>query len=244
MVYHSPFVDFFYEIIGVEGKTPILFLHGWGGDGRSFLQFAKKFQDRKCILVDFPPFGKSSEPICPLSITLYAKLVIKILIENDIKDFYIVAHSFGARVSYEMCKLGVVPRKMVITGGAGIKRRRSFVTKCKIIKYKVIKYLCRRGLLNFKKLDKFGSEEYLALNPTSRETFVNVTNYDQTPFLKYICCPTLLFWGKKDKVTPFCFTKIYKKHIKDCGVVGVNGGHFAYLQNSGLFLQVLYTFLI
>ncbi len=242
MFYRSPFVDFYYEILGEGEKPPILFLHGWGGDGRSFLYFAKSFKDRQCILVDFPPFRNSRDIKSPMSVTLYAKLVIKILKENSIKKFVVVAHSFGARVGCEMCKLGYVPQRMVITGGAGIKKRKTFVTNYKIFRYKLTKFLCKCGLLDFKTLNKFGSNEYKLLSPIAKTTFLNVVNYDEKPFLTFISCPTLLFWGKKDKETPFCFTKIYKKHIKDCGVIAVKGGHFAYLENMRLFLNVLHNF--
>ncbi len=243
MFYNSPFADIYYNIIGDGKKTPVVFLHGWGGDERSFLYFAKTFQDRRCILIDFPPFGKSGKEKSPLSVTLYAKLVMQILRKNDIQHFYIVAHSFGSRVACEMCKLGASPQKMVITSGAGIKKKRNFVAKWKIFHYKLTKYLCEKGLLDFNKLKNFGSKEYISLSSTSKATFVNVTNYDQTPYLRFVCCPTLLFWGRQDKATPFYFTKIYKKHIKDCGVVATCGGHFAYLQNSQLFSQILHTFL-
>ncbi len=242
MIYKSLFADIHYNIVGKGNKLPILFCHGWGGDERSFLYFAKSFVDRKCILIDFPPFGGSSDIKSPMSVSLYAKLVIKILKENNIKDFYIVAHSFGARVACEMCKLGFSPQKMLITGGAGIKQKRNFIVSCKILHYKITKYFCKYGLLSFDKLRNFGSKEYQSLSLLSKRTFVNITNYDETPFLKYVCCPTLLFWGKKDKVTPFYFTKIYKKHIKNCGVVSASGGHFAYLQNSKLFLKLLHIF--
>lgn len=243
MINNGAFVDFSYEIVGNGKETPIVFLHGWGGDKRSFLYFSKTFQDRKCVLVEFPPFGESSEPRAPLSVFLYAKLLIQILEKNDIKDFYIVAHSFGARVAVEMCKLGVVPQKMVITGGAGIKKKKSLKTKIKIVEYKFTKYLCECGLLNFNKLKKFGSSDYMALSSVSKATFVNIINYDQTKYLRYVSCPVLLYWGKKDKETPFYFTKIYKKHIKDCGVVCAVGGHFAYLENAGEFLRLLHEFL-
>ncbi len=243
MIIKGAFVDFSYEIVGNGKETPIVFLHGWGGDERSFLFFARTFQDRKNFLVEFPPFGKSSEPVAPLSVSLYAKIVIQLLKENNIDKFYIVAHSFGARVAVEMCKLGFTPQKMVITGGAGIKKKKNFKTKVKIVRYKLTKYLCECGFLDFKRLKKFGSSDYMALSPMSKATFVNVINYDQTKFLRYISCPVLLYWGKNDKETPFYFTKIYKKHIKDCGVICVQGGHFAYLENAKEFLRILHDFL-
>ena len=73
-----------------------------------------------------------------------------------------------------------------------------------------------------------------------KKTFINIVNYNQTSCLKEIQVPTLLIWGTLDKETPFCFTKIFKKNIKDCEVIKFKKcGHFAYLEKSGLFLKIL-----
>jgi len=57
-----------------KGKNPILFLHGFGGSTKSFLFCAKALKEKPCILIDFPPFGKSQEMLRPWEIKDYAYL--------------------------------------------------------------------------------------------------------------------------------------------------------------------------
>lgn len=236
-----------YEIYGktLKEQTPILFLHGWGGSTKSFVFFAKKLsQNRKCILIDFPPFGKSSKLEKPLTIGDYANIVKEFLRQKNILKVCIVAHSFGGRVALEIASNSTnLVEKMVLTGCAGLKNK-SFLLKIKIKYYKFLKVLARLHLIQQQKLANFGSEDYKKLDGNLKRTFVNIVNYNQEKLLKKIECPVVLFWGKLDKETPFYFTKIFKKNIKNSEVVvAQNAGHFAYLDKWQEFLNLLQKFL-
>ena len=231
-----------YQVINENSKgTPILFLHGWQGSILSFSFFANNLK-RKCILIDFPPFGKSSMTNYPLTVKDYKNLVYGLLKYLKIKKVFIVAHSFGGRVAIEMSATTKIVKKMILTGCAGIKKK-SIKTKLKLIIYKVQKALSKIKLYPKAKLQKKGSPDYQNLPAQMKKTFINIVNYDQRYLLKKICVPTLLVWGNLDKETPFYFTKIFKKHIKDCEVVVFkNKGHFAYLEEPQTFLKIISTF--
>lgn len=223
--------------------TPILFLHGWGGSIDSFIYFARKMQKTNdCILVDFPPFGNSDNLKVDWSICDYAEMIVKLLENLGLKKVNIVAHSFGGRITIEICskKLFKVD-KILLTGCAGIKIK-SFKKQIKILRYKFLKFLSSIKLYSNKKLLRFGSSDYKNLDNIMKKTFVNIVNYDQTCLLSKINCSVLLIWGRFDKETPFYFTKVFKKNIKDCGVIALNGGHFAYLEFSNLFLSVMINY--
>lgn len=244
---------FVYENVEVNYKVfvksgfvgePILFLHGWGGSIKSFEYFAKALSEkRQCIVIDFPPFGESSQIKTPWSVKKYANMVEKLLEYFGLKECSIVAHSFGGRVAVELAvNKNIKINKMLLTGCAGIKNR-SFRVKIRVLKYKILKLLCKMGLKNRNALSKLGSKDYRELSPVMKKTFSNIVNYDQRKLIRKITCSVLLFWGENDKETPFCFTNFFKKHIKDCGVIKISGGsHFAYLEESELFLKVLFTF--
>ena len=244
MIFEFLNTQIFYQIFGADNSgPPIVFLHGWGGSTKSFEFFAKQLcQNHKCILIDFPPFGNSSLPAHPWTVETYANSVERLLQSLHTKKIFVVAHSFGGRVAIELAlskKIGVC--KMLLTSSAGI-RKKSFKRTLKIWQFKALKFFAKIGVVNSKKLERMGSADYQNLPDNMKKTFVNVVNFDQTKKLKNISCPTLLFWGKSDRDTPFCFTKIFKKHIKDCEVIAVDGTHFAYLEHTALFLNVLRAF--
>ena len=217
-------------------------MHGWGGDTRSFDFFAQSLSIcRTCILIDFPPFGKSDEPNKTWCVQDYSDMVLSLLAYIGVKKFCIVAHSFGGRVAIELSSKTSLVEKQLLTSPAGIKNK-NFAKRIKIFWYKILKKLAKCHLYSQQKLAQKGSSDYKNLSPTMKKTFSNIVEYDQTPLLCKICCPTLLFWGENDKDTPFCFTKVFKKHINNCEVIKVKGSHFAYIQNKNLFLRVALVF--
>ena len=51
-------------IVCGEGEEALLYLHGWGGSIDRFKYLALTMP-YKNILIDFPPFGQSQEPLSP-----------------------------------------------------------------------------------------------------------------------------------------------------------------------------------
>lgn len=224
----------YYERKGLT-KYPIIFLHGWGGSSDSFRAFAKAGD----ILIDFPPFGKSSEPKCVFCLEDYVNIVLKIIKKEDLKKVSIVAHSFGGRVALELSSKYNIVERQVLTGCAGLKPKFSLKKYLAVKKYKKIK---KKAPFS-KQLEKFGSTDYKSLSPCMKKTFVNIVNNHQNRVLKNINCDTLLVWGKNDRETPLYMAKILKKYIRESELILYNGGHFCYLENSYAFSKILDSFL-
>lgn len=243
MIFNYNNLQIYYEDYGKMEQEPILFLHGWEGSHLSFKYFADKLsKTNRCINLDFPPFASSSMPIAPLTVNDYSNMVFELLKFLKIKKVNIVAHSFGGRVAINLASKTEVVKSLLLTGCAGLKKR-SIKKFFKVCYYKFLKFLVKIKLCSKKVLNNFGSEEYKKLNPVMKQTFTNIVNYNQKSLLKRINVPTLLVWGTKDKETPFCFTKTFKKNIKDCEVIKFeNCTHFAYLEKPNLFLNILYSY--
>ncbi|MBQ3213902.1 MAG: alpha/beta hydrolase [Clostridia bacterium] len=244
-------MKFYYKNIKIYYKTkgkgqedcPLLFLHGWEGSTKSFDYFFEKLsKHRFCVNVDFPPFGLSSMPKEELTLADYAEIIKKLIKNLNAKRVDIVAHSFGGRVAIFLASQTNNINKMLLTGCAGLKKR-SMLKFFKVQKYRCLKFLSKINIYSKQKLLKYGSEEYKKLNPIMKKTFINIVNFNQISQLKKINVPTLLIWGTLDKETPFYFTKIFKKHIKDCEVIKFkNCSHFAYLEKPNLFLNILLSY--
>ena len=94
-------------------------------------------------------------------------------------------------------------------------------------------------------VQKYGSEDYKALDPELRKTFVKVVNQDLSDCLPRVKQPTLLLWGEKDDATPMWMAQRMEKEIPDCGLVVLQGGtHFAYLEQIGRFSLITRQFLL
>lgn len=235
--YEPQGVYVFYEIIG--RGNPLVFLHGWGSSQTYFYPIVNNV-DRKCIMIDLPPFGESNKYTNIWNIQNYSDLVKNLLYNIGVKSADFVVHSFGCRIALELAKENYQIEKLVIMAGAGI-RRKSLRTELKIIRSKVAKFL------NNNLGTKFvinGSSDYNLLAPNMKATFSNIVRYDQKKLLKYVHSETLLIWGRLDNSTPLKDAKIMKKNIKNSELVIIeNCGHFALIDKPQITMSLINNFL-
>lgn len=230
-IYKSFIIDYDYE---KRGNDCVLFLHGWGGNKRSFDvcdPFVKKFSTLK---ISFPPYKECSS-LQSLSMFDYVNIVCNILQLVNINDPIVVCHSFGCRVALILNKR-IKLKKLVICSGAGIKPRYKKIRDLNQTK----KWLDNRDL-HFN--NAIGSTDYLAVADIDRTTFKNVVNLNLKNLIKCVTCPTLIYWGKLDKETPMYMCSYFHKHIPNAECHVVDYGHFAYLENKQNFCYRLKTFL-
>ena len=220
----------FYKIWG-KSNQKLLFLHGWGCDGTIFYDLVSNLKNRyQCLVIDFPPFGKSEMPKEVFSLDDYCNMVKNILEKNNFQNIAIIAHSFGGRVAIKIASCYNDVNKILITGGAGIKPRRNFVIKFKLWYYKIFK-----KVLNLK---NFGSQDYKLLSDKMKKTFVHIVNTKQKNECKKIQAQTLLIYGNKDKETPVYMAKKLNKLIKNSKLILYqNYGHYAFVDNIETFFD-------
>lgn len=242
--------NFYYEKYGNSNKV-LMILPGWGDTRKTFNFLINCLKDKYTIYIfDYPGFGNSKFPNKELTIYDYALYIKNFIKENNISNPYILCHSFGCRIAILLIgKYRVLVDKLIIIGGAGI-RRKSIIRKIKSFKYKLLKKLCilkrknKREIYLNKLFNKYSSEDYRSLNEIERKTFSNIVNTDLRKYLKYIYSPTLLIWGSNDSSTPLKDGKFMNKKIKDSGLIIIKKGtHFVYLEYPLYILNIINYFL-
>ncbi len=237
-----------------NNKPDILMLHGWGANIKLFSQIINHLSPYfRVIALDLPGFGESDEPKEPWNVDNYVDFVIKFCEKIGIKSCFIIAHSFGGRITIKLMSRDNLPfkvEKIVLTGSAGIRPKQSakskFKTKCykigkKMLSSKICQKLMPNALENFRK--KNGSADYNAASPVMRQCLVKVVNEDLTELIPNINVPTLLIWGEKDDAVPLSDGQLMEKLISDAGLVVFEGcGHFAFLEQGGRFCRILDSF--
>ncbi|MBS5517324.1 MAG: alpha/beta hydrolase [Clostridiales bacterium] len=254
MVFSVGDTELYYKVMG-QG-SPVLMLHGWGGCADSFAPVSLRLANLFTVYaIDFPGHGQSSMPQRPWKVQDYAGVVRAFIKEMGLEGCYVVAHSFGCRVTLKLAsKEPHLFSKIIFTGGAGIRPKRTFAYYRRTYSYKLAKRLAKHkwgvGLYRLfgvdvkKRVENAGSPEYKALPEHMRRTFSNIVNEDLTPCLEKIKVPTLLIWGTEDTETPLWMGEMMEKKIPDAGLVKLEGGtHFAYLEHLEQFLAVVIYFL-
>ncbi|RJQ26246.1 alpha/beta hydrolase [Candidatus Parcubacteria bacterium] len=214
-------------------KHNIIILHGWGLSGNKYkdLKSILEFQGYKVFIPDFPGFG--IEPLKEDGYHLidYAKFLDEYIKNNKLNDIVLIGHSFGGRVIVKY--MGEVKDKkieikaIIISGSPLIRQKISSRKKIiigllkplkiiysifpeKIYKNRISYYIRK---LIYRAIGEM--DYYKASKNNMKKTFINIINEDQEKNLKKINTPTLLLWGKEDRITPLSIgVNIHKKIAK------------------------------
>lgn len=230
---------------------PLVLLHGWGCDLHIFDAVQRELEQYFTVYnIDLPGFGQSPEPSTVWGTADYAAAIIGLFQELNIQHPILIGHSFGGRVIIRMAEQ-VRPRKIILTGGAGIRPQRSLSYYLKVYTYKALKRLATLPVLRSltapmleRYRSKAGSADYQQASETMRGVLVKAVNEDLRDLLPGIQAPTLLIWGEKDTATPLRDGRLMEQKIPDAGLVVLSGGsHYAFLEQSARFLTIVGHFL-
>lgn len=155
-----------YYLAGGSGY-PLLLLHGWGCSSQTMLPlFNDLSRYFRVYNFDLPGFGMSPEPPGAWDTVAYADMLAAFIEDECKQPPLVIGHSFGGRLAL---RLGArnIPKKMVLTGCAGLPPKRGMDYYAKVYSYKAAKKLLslpglgkkREELLNAAK-SKSGSEDY------------------------------------------------------------------------------------
>ncbi|MFU8812606.1 MAG: alpha/beta fold hydrolase [Balneolaceae bacterium] len=239
---------------------PLLFLHGWGSHSGVMKPLAKALSSgRTCILLDFPGFGQSEDPADAWDIGDYADLVQQFVHRECGKEpVDVVAHSFGCRVMLKLLRDGDKQRffrRILITGGAGLKPKRSttFYLKSWTAKLLKLPFSILPGALREKALSKLrttrlwkslGSSDYQKLAGVMRETFVRSVSEHFDDHLRSIPHDILLLWGENDAATPMDQARRLEQGLANSALVTIEqAGHYAFLDQPTRFAAIANAFL-
>ena len=188
-----------------------------------------------------PGFGKSFVLDKAYSVGNYCEWLEKFINLSGIESPHIIAHSFGARVAFKY--LSTHPErcsKLIITGGAGMVKPRSPQYMRRVRAYRRVKRIFPRFAERH-----FGSEEYRTLSPIMKESYKKIVNEDLQEEVKKIKAPTLLIYGREDRVTPSDEEgATFGNLIKNSRLEIMDGGHFCFSEHSDVFNKLIYDFLL
>lgn len=248
--------EIIYEKTG-QGK-PLVILHGWGSSKRVMMPVAQNLAHlRTNYVLDLPGFGDSPDPARPWSIDDYADAVQAFIKSLDEEKVDLLVHSFGGRIILKLCARDFGKDhidKVLITGGAGMKPKRSFKFYLKKYTAKILKvpFMILPALLREKALGwlrgtslwkSLGSSDYSKLSGVMRETFVKSVTENLESSLPQIPHEVLLLWGRNDDATPVYQAERIEKGIENAALVIIeDAGHYAFLDKPKQFTRIAEAF--
>jgi pimeloyl-ACP methyl ester carboxylesterase len=237
----------------VGAGQPVLALHGWGGNARSFWPIASRLSARsyQVHLLDLPGFGQSALPPQTWGVGDYVQFIVAYLNAAGLDRVSVLGHSFGGRIALVLAaEYPARVHKMVLANSAGLRTPPGFKQQVRSFWAGIV-----RGSLDTLGLNtlrtrlqesynrRFASQDYLTAGPL-RDTFLQVIQEDLTLFAQRVQAPTLLIWGDQDADTPLWQGQRLEQLIPDAGLIVFKGaGHFSYLERLNDYIRIVDHFL-
>lgn len=215
---------------GVENKTEamgtmkILILHGWSYSTEKWEPFLNlmKGKDLNPQLLSIPGLTEPTNRVWTLE-----DYVEWLKEKVGQRKAILIGHSNGGRLALAFAlKYPGLTKHLVLIDSAGIRHNELPIR----LKRFVFKSLAKFGkkLTTSEAIRSFFYKlarvsDYREAGPEMRETMANLISADLTPDLHKITTPTLIIWGREDKITPFSDAKLMYKLIPNSRIHIIKG---------------------
>ena len=248
---------------------PLVFVHGLAGCWQNWLENIPHFaRTRRVIAVDLPGFGESELPQDDISIPGYGRFVDAFLGEIGVERAPLVGNSMGGFICAEVAVSHPSRvEKLVLVSAAGlmtVPRSKLALAKrvAPMFHYGAARaigrrehWVRRRGM---RRTFLYGVATHPDLlqpelcfeiasgggKPGFLDAFAAVLDYDFRDRLSDVSHPTLIIWGRQDKIVPVGGAHEYERLISDSRkVIYEDTGHVPMIERPHLFNHQLEEFL-
>jgi pimeloyl-ACP methyl ester carboxylesterase len=215
------------EVDAAEAARPIVFVHGLGGSWQNWLENIPHIARRhRVIALDLPGFGRSPLPTWSISIESHGRVLLDFCRRLELTGGAVVGNSMGGFISAEaLIQSAEAFERLVLVSAAGISHSRKWsgpaLTAARMTAVVIPAFLrledqvLRRPRLRFRifggvfhdplKLRTELLYEF-AHNGAGKEGFLpavrGMVGYDFLDRLEGIQTPTLIVWGRNDRIVP------------------------------------------
>jgi pimeloyl-ACP methyl ester carboxylesterase len=224
-------------------KINILILHGWGKGAQPYGALKHLLEDRgyNVYLFDLPGFGQADPPPAVWNLDDYVEFIVNFLRTENLSKIIIIGHSFGGRIAIKLAYLYPdILDGLILMSAAGIKHSLTLRERIAYCLAKFSKPLFKRLFPQDEKINFFlkvlsrvsGNKDYVAASGVMRKVLKEVIKEDLVQYLSQIQCPTLVLWGREDKITPVSDAYLMHHKIKNSNLVILDGvGHLPYKES-------------
>lgn len=213
-----------------EGEK-ILMVHGWGGSIESLIPLYEILsKNYEVYALELPGHGKTFTPERPWETSDFVNFVKSFIEKNNLKDFTYIGHSFGGNIGMRISLEENSPiKKLILISSSGIKPNNSL----KLTFWKILSQIFKpiaslnifQGIRQFVYKYIIRERDYAKTSGTLRETFQRIVKDYLDEKIQLINQPTLIVWGKDDKITPLWMGQKLNNGIKNSEIKVIEGRH-------------------
>lgn len=232
-------------------KTTIVILHGWGLQKKTYEKLSMLLQQNgyRVFALDLPGFGTELLQNTNMTLDDYVLFVRNFLKKHAIQKPIFIGHSFGGRIAVKYAFLYPKDVSKLILTGVPIIRHISFIKKVifvfAVVGGKVFSIFPKETKTMIRKMLYFliGEWDYYKAG-NLQQVFKNIISESLIEYAKKIRIPTLLVWGKDDRLVPYEDVAAIKKLMPQAlSVIVSHAGHKLPYENPNDFFLVIKKFL-
>lgn len=251
-----------------EGR-PLVYVHGLSGCWQNFLENILPFSDRhRVVALDLPGFGASPMPEWDITMPRYGDMLDEFCLELNLHACTLVGNSMGGFVAAEVAiREPDWVQQLVLISAAGISHARmrsepaSALGRMTVVTTPIsmrigdrmmtrprLRALAFRGVMY--KPERLRPELLLEQYrqslgaPGFLEAISTLPGYDFLDRLEVIAIPTLIVWGRQDRIVPSKDALGYHERVADSQLVVMDRtGHMPMLERPVRFNATLEEFL-
>jgi pimeloyl-ACP methyl ester carboxylesterase len=258
-----------YVDIGEGEDTPVVFVHGLGGQWQNWIENVPRLaRERRVLALDLPGFGSSPMPAGEISMPAYGRLVDGFCQRLGLDEVALVGNSMGGFIAAEVTIQNPARvERLALVSAAGITSANVMEVPTRLIgrvAATVTTFTAARHLA----MARRPVSRHLALalvaryparlrpdtaweglfkgagRPGFEAALMACVNYDYRDRLGDISCPTLIVWGENDSIISVQDAHRYERLIPDSRkVVMEDTGHVPQIERPRAFNDVLLEFL-
>lgn len=254
--------------VDVGKGDAIVFVHGLGGSWQNWLENIPHFVKRyRVIALDLPGFGQSTMPSKPITMPGYAGIVEELSARLELGPVRLVGNSMGGLISLEIAasypervthltvvsSAGITSASVrpgpVMAAARAIHAGGRLVSRMaeQAVRRPGLRKLTLRGVVHRPDLLRPELIYEQLQGGVHKPGFLHATRavlgHDIRPRLPKIEAPTLIVWGKKDRLHPHWDSHVLERLIPGARtVVYDDAAHMAHLERAEEFNELLDEF--
>lgn len=219
------------------GQGPaMVWLHGGGGTGKDWWYQLERFaRSWRVIAPDLPGFGRSDFIPGIEEVPALAPAVLDWLKEVDAVPAVLGGNSMGGRIA--LFAAGANPsavRRLILLDAAGIHLPGiPIVNPLTLPPAKFIEGLVRDPV-GFRRKTPYRNLDDLAELSRGRTSFARYSAHDRAdgpvPDFARITMPTLIVWGREDRIIPAPYAEELTRRLPDSRLVWLDTGHLPHME--------------
>lgn len=239
---------------GIANKSIVL-VHGLGGSAERWIKTIPLLsKNYRVIALDMIGFGYSDRPSEDYTIEFFSKFLSAFIDALGLKETILIGTSLGGQIAAHCAGNNDVVEKVVLVAPSGAMKSATPAIDAYIMAALYPNPLSAKAafemMSNSGTVDDFTVSDFVKRMtiPNSKLAFISsllgIKNATIEHSLERLTIPTLLIWGKQDKMIPIIHAERFISSISNCTYFEIDDcGHLPHVEKPELFSKCVLEFL-